>query len=128
VAVEERWSERTNARIFTQIQILAHMVAIAEGWAPREPAARTLSERIAQDMVDSLREAEGSDEQDDEGISDIEKLTKALTAARGMMPKKPEGWDVRIVGRIREDGSLVVTTGIATSARRRPSPGSPKSR
>ncbi len=126
MTVEERWSERTSARIFTSVQIVAHMVAIAEGWEPREPAARTLAERIAQDMVDALREAEGSDEEEDEGISDIDKLTEALTAARAMMREKPEGWDVRIVGRIREDGSLVVTTGIATSARRSRSPKSPE--
>ena len=128
MTVEERWSDRTNARIFTQIQILAHMVAMAEGWEPREPAARTLAERIAQDLVDALREAERTDEQEDEGLSDIEKLTKALTDARAMVGKRPEGWDVRIVGRIREDGSLVVTTGIATSAHRSPASESPESR
>jgi hypothetical protein len=100
------------------------MVAIAEGWEPREPAARNLSERFAQDIVDTLREAEGSDEQGDEGVPDIEKLTKALEAARDMMEEKPEGWDVRIVGRIREDGALVVSTGIATSARQSRSRGS----
>lgn len=126
MTVEERWSDRANARIFTQIQILAHMVAMAEGWEPREPAARTLSERISQDMVDALRAAEGSDEQEDEDIPDVEKLTKALTAARSMIQEKPEGWDVRIVGRLREDGSLVVTTGIATSGRPSRSPRSPE--
>ena len=91
MTVEERWSDRTNARIFTQIQILAHMVAMGEGWEPREPAASTLAERIAQDMVDALREAERSDALEDEGLSDFEKLTKALTDARDMMGKKPEG-------------------------------------
>ncbi len=124
MSIEERWSERTNDRIFTQIQILAHMVAIVEGWEPREPAARTLSERIAQDLVDALREAEDSDGEEDEGLSDVEKLGRALTEAREMMREKPEGWDVRIVGRMREDGSLAVTTGIATSAHPSRSPGS----
>ncbi len=128
MTVEERWSDRTNARIFTQIQILAQTVATAEGWEPREPAARTLSERIAQDMVDALREAERTDEQEDEGLSDMEKLSTALTDAHAMMGEKPEGWDVRIVGRIRENGSLVVTTGIATSAHRSPAPESAECR
>ncbi len=112
---EERWSERTRARIFTQLEILGHMVAMAEEWEPRDPAARTFSERMAQDMVDALREAEGLVERQAEGIADLEKLGEALTAARAMRGDQPEGWDVRIVGLIRSDGSLVVTTGAVTS-------------
>ncbi len=112
---EERWSERTRVRIFTQLEILGHLVAMAEGWEPHEPAARTISERIGQNMVDALREAEGYDEREDELIPDLEKLEKALAAARAMTHNQMEGWDVRIVGVIRSDGSLVVTAGPVTS-------------
>ena len=112
---EERWSERTLARIFTQLEILGHMVAMAEGWEPRQPAARTFSERIGQEMVDALREVERPGEPEPETASDLEKLGEALTAAKAMMPDQPEGWDVRIVGVIRSDGSLVVSAGPVTS-------------
>lgn len=115
---EERWSERTRARIFTQLEILGYMVAIAEEWEPREAAARAFSERMGQEMVDALREAEGSGERQAEGARDLEKLEEALTAARAMRRDQPEGWDVRIVGLIRGDGSLVVTTGPVTSLSR----------
>lgn len=117
---EERWSERTRARIFTQLQILSHMVAMAEGWKPREDVARILSERIGQDMVDAVREGDGAGGTDAEGIPDEEKLQQALAEARDMEKERPEGWDVRIVGRIGEDGSLVVTTGLVTSVAQRP--------
>jgi len=112
---EERWSERTRARIFTQLEILGHMVALAEGWEPREPAALTFSERVGQDMVDALREVGPPDEPEAEGVPDLEKLKEALAAARAVAGNQPEGWDARIVGLIRSDGSLVVTTGPVTS-------------
>jgi len=116
--VEDRWPERARARIFTQLEILGHMVATAERWEPHGPAARILSERIAQDMVDALREAEASEDLEDAKISDMEKLGAALTAARDMMRTRPEGWHARIVGRITDAGSLVITTGLVTSVSR----------
>lgn len=112
---EERWSDRTRARIFTQLEILGHIVAMAEAWEPREPAARTFTERLGQDMVDALREVEGPDEREGEDIPDLERLKDALAAARAMATDQPEGWDARIVGLIRSDGSLVVTAGPVTS-------------
>ena len=112
---EERWSDRTRARIFTQLEILGHIVAMAEGWEPPETAARTFSERLGQDMVDALREVEGPDEHEAEDIPDLEKLKEALVAARAIATNQPEGWDARIVGLMRSDGSLVVTTGPVTS-------------
>jgi hypothetical protein len=115
---EERWSDRTRARIFTQLEILGHMVAMAEEWEPRDAAARAFSERMGQEMVDALSEAEGFDDRQAEGVPDLQKLEEALAAAQAMRRDQPEGWDVRIVGLIRDDGSLVVTTGPVTSLSR----------
>jgi hypothetical protein len=112
---EERWSERSRARIFTQLEILGHIVAMAEGWEPRETAAHTFAERLGQDMVDALREVEGPDEHEGGDIPDLDKLKEALAAARAMATDQLEGWDARVVGLIRSDGSLVVTAGPVTS-------------